>query len=381
MLLSGGRALAPIGRPAVSATQPAKHPLWLAAAAAAGANPAPSASSGASAPPPRIVLIASDVDGTLLDPRQKLSPRVAAAARAAATRAGVPLIVATGKARGPWAETVLPALYAAGAPAAAMPGVFLQGLLVADASGRTLWSRALEEEALLAAVRLARGLGLTLAAYAGGRILAERADEHTDRLLFYGEPAPEGLGPLDALLARGVLPPVQKVIFMGSAERADAARAEIEAKFGGGGGGDCGGGGGARGSVTTALPGMVELLPPGASKGAGLRWLLDNALPPEVERAWRRRQEEGGEGGDAGGGGGGGGGPLLRGLLAMGDGENDLEMLRAAEWPVAMGNACAALKGAARAVVASNAADGAAEAIERFVLAPRGLTAAGAPGL
>jgi hydroxymethylpyrimidine pyrophosphatase-like HAD family hydrolase len=334
------------------------------------ALPATAAAAPTTAPPPEIALIASDVDGTLLDPQQNLSPRVAAAVRAAAD-AGVPLIVATGKARGPWAEAVLPRL-APSSRSPPMPGVFLQGLLVADAQGRTLWSRSLEEEVLLDAIALARDLGMTLTAYTGERIVAQSLDEHTERLLFYKEPTPEAVGPLDLLLAKKQLPPVQKVIFMASAERAAAAREEIEARLGERTG---------RGSCTTALPGMVELLPPGASKGAGLKWLLDNALPPEVERRWREVQQESG-GGNGGNGDGDGGSndspPLLRGLMAMGDGENDREMLAMAEWGVAMGNAGQGLKQAAQAVVASNADDGVAEAIERFVLAPRGLALTGA---
>jgi hydroxymethylpyrimidine pyrophosphatase-like HAD family hydrolase len=248
-----------------------------------------------------------------------------------------------------------------------MPGVFLQGLLVADAQGRTLWSRSLEEEAVLAAIRLAKSLHATLTCYCGDRIVAERLDEHTDRLLFYKEPVTEALGDLELLLAQGKLPSVQKVIFMASKERAAAFRAEVEAAFSGGGGGGSGDGAasstGPQGSVTTALPGMVELLPFGASKGAGLQWLLDNALPTEVERRWRREQEErAGAGAEA---------SVIPGLMAMGDGENDREMLAMAEWGVAMGNAGEALKRSAQAVVSSNTDDGVAEAIERFVLAPR----------
>lgn len=363
MFLASGRA-----RPAAAARDSGaasrRPPLVRASAAAASPSQ------------PDICLIASDVDGTLLDPSQELTPRVAVAVHAAAARAGVPLIVATGKARGPWADAVLPRLQAASAGTTTagrlpppMPGVFLQGLLVADAEGRTLWSRSLEEETLLDAIRLARQLKMTLTAYAGDRIVAEALDEHTDRLLFYKEPTPEALGSLEALLARGQLPAVQKVIFMASAERAAGARPEIEAALGG-----------ARGAVTTALPGMVELLPPGASKGAGLRWLLDNALPPEVERRWRERQEQepvgGGATGAAAAAAAAAGSTKLRGLMAMGDGENDREMLEMAEWGVAMGNAGEALKARASAVVATNAEDGVAEAIERFVLAPRGLLVA-----
>lgn len=375
MLSSRARPMAtPARRPA------ARHPTNPSAPRRRGRITI-AASASSSAAQPEIALIASDVDGTLLDPSQNLSPRVEAAVRAAG-EAGVPLIVATGKARGPWAEAVLPRLATATAgnggrapPPPPMPGVFLQGLLVADAQGRTLWSRSLDEEVLLDAILLARELGMTLTAYAGDRIVADRLDAHTERLLFYKEPTPEAVGPLDALLARKQLPPVQKVIFMAGAERAAAARPEIEARLGGATG---------RGSCTTALPGMVELLPPGASKGAGLAWLLDNALPPAVERRWREVQS-GVESGGSGGGNGSSGGaspplPILRGLMALGDGENDREMLAMAEWGVAMGNAGAALKASARAVVATNADDGVAEAIERFVLGPRGLSLGASAG-
>jgi hypothetical protein len=45
------------------------------------------------------------------------------------------LIVATGKARGPWVPEVLPRL------GTTLPGVFLQGLLIADKDGQILHSR------------------------------------------------------------------------------------------------------------------------------------------------------------------------------------------------------------------------------------------------
>ena len=55
-------------------------------------------------------------------------------------------------------------------------------------------------------------------------------------------------------------------------------------------------------------------------------------------------------------------------VMAVGDGENDLELLRMAGLSVAMGNAADAVKAAADAVVGSNEDAGVAEAIERFVL-------------
>jgi hydroxymethylpyrimidine pyrophosphatase-like HAD family hydrolase len=55
-------------------------------------------------------------------------------------------------------------------------------------------------------------------------------------------------------------------------------------------------------------------------------------------------------------------------LMAVGDGSNDLEMVRHAGIGVAMHNAVPAVKAVADVVVASNDDGGIAEAFERFVL-------------
>ena len=54
--------------------------------------------------------------------------------------------------------------------------------------------------------------------------------------------------------------------------------------------------------------------------------------------------------------------------LALGDAENDVEMLRLVGVGVAMGNANAAAKAAADVVVATSDNDGVAEAVRRFAL-------------
>jgi Cof subfamily protein (haloacid dehalogenase superfamily) len=55
-------------------------------------------------------------------------------------------------------------------------------------------------------------------------------------------------------------------------------------------------------------------------------------------------------------------------VMAVGDNNNDLEMLRIAGWSVAMGQASAHVRAAANVVTASNAENGAAQAIERYAL-------------
>lgn len=55
-------------------------------------------------------------------------------------------------------------------------------------------------------------------------------------------------------------------------------------------------------------------------------------------------------------------------VMALGDNNNDIEMLRSVGWGVAMGQASEKVQAAARAVTASNQEDGVALAIERYAL-------------
>jgi hydroxymethylpyrimidine pyrophosphatase-like HAD family hydrolase len=64
--------------------------------------------------------------------------------------------------------------------------------------------------------------------------------------------------------------------------------------------------------------------------------------------------------------------------MAMGDGENDVEMLQMCGLGVAMGNAGPAAKSAADVVVATNDNQGVAEAIREYVLKQADVVAAGA---
>eukprot|EP00959_Pyramimonas_sp_CCMP1952_P114238 2388485-Pyramimonas_sp.AAC.1 len=56
--------------------------------------------------------------------------------------------------------------------------------------------------------------------------------------------------------------------------------------------------------------------------------------------------------------------------MAVGDGENDIEMLQLAGIGVAMANGAPKTLAIADAIVGSNDEDGVAEAIEKFILDP-----------
>jgi len=55
-------------------------------------------------------------------------------------------------------------------------------------------------------------------------------------------------------------------------------------------------------------------------------------------------------------------------VLAFGDGGNDIELLQNAGWPVAMANACDALKSIAKLTTKSNSEDGVADMLEKIFL-------------
>ena len=88
--------------------------------------------------------------------------------------------------------------------------------------------------------------GLTAAAYSTSRIVTERTNADTDRLLFYGEPTPESVGPLQAFLDRPGAA-FQKIILMSSEERIREIRPAAIACLGN------------SATLTTALPGMLEV--------------------------------------------------------------------------------------------------------------------------
>lgn len=310
-----------------------------AAAAAASTN-----GDGSAAP---IKLIASDVDGTFLDTRNAAPARNIRAALAALER-GVHFVLATGKSRA-GALAALGELstawrrYAGGVHGSA-PGVFLQGLVVYGFRGEVVYERTLDRRVARDLVALHRELGAgALVAYSGDRIVCEARNAHTDSLIPYHEPVPEALGSWASILAApDATLHIHKMIVIDSAQRIERLRPRVEALVGHWQDGHGDHGERRRGTCVQAVPTMLEVLPPGASKGDGLRRLLRHV---GVDPAH---------------------------VLAIGDAENDVEMLRMAGTGVAVANALEVAKAAADYVLeASSSEAGVAEAIERFALRAR----------
>ena len=265
-----------------------------------------------------IKLIVVDLDGTLLNSQNEMSARNEKALVDAITK-GAAVILATGK-------TFISAKAIVERLKLTTPGIYLQGLAVYKPDGTAVFQKALDPGISRQVVTFAEDRGFSMVAYSGARLLAKTLTPEVEQLATkYHEPMPEAIGPLQNILDDM---PVNKLLAIkaGDPKRVLALRWQLDKQLDGG------------GQLTQALPDMLEVLPPGVSKGATLAALLKQ-LSLQAEN-----------------------------VLAIGDAENDLGMIELAGVGVAMGNAHAKLKAAANHIVADNDHDGVAEAIERFVL-------------
>ncbi len=266
---------------------------------------------------PDIRLIAIDIDGTLLDSAHNLTARVEQAVKAAVAQ-GVHVVLATGKTR----ASTLGLIDTLGIKTA---GIYLQGLAVYDETGSLRHQQTLTPALARQVITFVEDRGFKLLAYNESRLLIRVADQQVnDGFARYHEVIPEAVGPLQNILESTS---INKLIAMGEPRAIKALRWQLSMQIGG------------AGRVMQAgVPTMVEVLPPGASKGSALRLLLkDMKIAPEN-------------------------------VLAIGDAENDIEMIQLAGVGVAMGQAAQDVRDAADYVTATNDADGVAEALERFVL-------------
>jgi Cof subfamily protein (haloacid dehalogenase superfamily) len=266
-----------------------------------------------------IKLIAVDVDGTLLNSQAELSGRAEAALRKAIAQ-GVLIVLATGKTRNSTLRFIEKLALNA-------PGIYLQGLMIYDGDGTIKWQQTLNAALARQIITFAEDRGFTVVAYNGTRIMVRAVtDLVTDMMVKYHEPVPDAVGSLQNILNDI---PIHKLMILGEPRAIKSLRWNLNLQVG------------TVGRVVQAgLPQMLEVLPPNCSKGAALRILLKELrISPDN-------------------------------VLAIGDAENDIEMIQLAGIGVAMDHAGQPVKDAADYVVASNDDDGFAEAVERFVLPP-----------
>lgn len=262
-----------------------------------------------------IKMIAVDLDGTLLNSKHQLSERNKKAIKKAIEQ-GVQVVIATGKTRHAAVDLIEELDIKS-------PGVYLQGLAIYNGDGTLRNNAILDKNIIRRVITFAEDRGFGVLAYSGDRVMTRRADEVAEKLAAYGEPLAESVGALQNILDNTE---INKLILYGQESKIAALRWQLSKQLDG------------QIHLTRAqVAGIVEVLPSNTSKGKGvMRVMKDLNIPPEN-------------------------------TLAIGDGENDIEMLQAVGTGVAVGNAVQALKDVAAQVVASNDKDGVAEAIEMFV--------------
>lgn len=263
-----------------------------------------------------IQLVAIDLDGTLLDDDHRVSPRNSRAIRSA-IELGVDIVIATGKSR----SSAVDLIEALGINS---PGIYMQGLVTYNADGTARRRQAMDATVAQAVIALGEAHKFRAIVYSDTRSFALHPDAVTARLSEFGDPPAEEV-PHWRWVFRNSL--IHKVVLYGKEDHVAELRTEIGRDLGG----DV--------HVTRAnIEGMIEVLPQGASKGHSLSILMKelNVAPENA--------------------------------MAIGDGENDIEMLQAVGTGIAMGNAHPLLKNVADDIAPGNDADGVAVALERHVI-------------
>jgi Cof subfamily protein (haloacid dehalogenase superfamily) len=262
-----------------------------------------------------IKLIASDLDGTLVADLRTISPRTQAAVKAAMDQ-GVQFTIATGR-EYPMTERFVKML------GLTAPTICYQGALVYNpVTQSTVASDSMPVPLAHQLITLARRDNLSLHLYLENTAYTENVTPQS-KTIFAGIGTP--VVPVDDLKQAVTRPPVKGIIVHPAAETdavMDSLRKELNGQI----------------SVFRSLDTLIELTSPQVSKGNALAKLAAHFGIDQSE------------------------------VMAMGDQDNDIDMLKWAGVGVAMGNASAGAKAAADVIAPSITEDGAAWAIEHFVL-------------
>jgi len=277
-------------------------------------TPTAPVSPGPSQPHP-IRLVAFDLDGTLVDHALRMSVGVREAI-ARALQQGTIITLATGRM---FSATVSFArqldIHA--------PLICYQGGWIQAPEGEVLHRTPLGEDEAHLAIELGRSHGWHTVLYAEGQLYLDSLRHpmsYYERLL---GPDPTVEPRLAAVLQERT---ADKVLFVAEPAQIEAMERVLQAYFG------------ETAEVIQSHAEFIEVVPPGITKGAALAWLaayLD--IPREA-------------------------------VMAVGDQRNDLSMITWAGVGVAMGNAVPEVRAAADWIAPTLAKDGAAKALERYVL-------------
>ena len=266
-----------------------------------------------------IKLFVTDMDGTLLNSAYKVSEENKKAVREAVA-AGVTVTIATGR------------MYASALPAARelgvdVPIITYNGALIKSVSGEVLVSSFLDEQDARDVLEYCLERGWHIQAYCDEVLYVV---EKSEVVLAYEKAAGVTAQAVGAHGMREHLAHVPKMLSLlsiaSNEEQTEARIAELNRAFGG------------RVIAMRSAPRYVEILQPGVNKASALKKLAAKLGIDMSE------------------------------VMAIGDSNNDLPMLKAAGFSAATGNAVPEVKAAADVVVADCDHSGVADAIRNYVL-------------
>ena len=262
-----------------------------------------------------IKLIAIDLDDTLLDNRQQLSPRTLAVLQQA-MRNGVAVTIATGR----MFQSALPFATELGIK---LPLITYNGALIRQGdNGETIFHRPIETALAQELADLFRRRNWYLQKYVDDRLYVAELDENAR---FYADYAKVEAIPLgDSFFHMNEAP--TKMLSMGEPAELAAISTELDNRFGG------------RLYLASSKKRYLEMVDARVNKGQALDFMAGRL------------------------------GILQHEVMAIGDSMNDLDMIQYAGIGVAMGNANPTVRAAADFVTLGNSEDGVAAAVEKFAL-------------
>lgn len=261
-------------------------------------------------------LLAMDLDDTILPHQGNISERSKAAIRRAQEN-GVMVTLASGR-------TFEAVSHFARELGIALPVITHQGGLVKDIrTGQVLYEDLFPVELMREVVRLCRAHDWHLNIYIGDETFMEKGGREFELYTAVSRKAHRPVADLMAILDRN---PTKFIVVSATPERTDCMASLLKAALGD------------RVSILRSHPLLIEGVMPTVSKGRALSVLAAYLGVSQEETA------------------------------AIGDNENDIDMLRWAGLGLAMGNAAPEVRAAANCVLPPIWEDGAAYGIERYIL-------------
>ena len=264
-----------------------------------------------------IKLIASDLDGTMLDSSGGIPERNSRAV-AAAMRAGVIVTISTGRMYGSAAD------FARRLGLGNTPIICYNGAMICSEGGEAPMHLKLGLEVAREMLAIIMERGIYVQSYIDDRLYVK--DDNDSNYLYYRRHFGIEAKALGNEVFEPKTAPTKLLVRTSGFEESRVLIKEFSERFAG------------RAFVTSSNEDFVEMMNPEADKGKCLRILAETLGIP------------------------------IENVMALGDGDNDVEMIEAAGLGIAMGNARPETASAARDIAPSNDECGVAWAIEKYAL-------------